>query len=127
MAVVDHPVKNRIWDANLAETLPDKTHAPLEEMPAGTFESSNVHSALYDFGERELFIRYLRDGIDAIYQYVDVPASEWQGLESAGSKGSYINANIAYDYRYAKVGREELRSTAENLPQSRIRRFCLTP
>lgn len=128
MAVPTHPVQNELTYADPGEGIVDKTNAPLDEMPAGTFDSSNVHSALYDFGERELFLRFLRTNEpDAVYQYTNVPASEWQGLVEAPSKGSYVNANIAFEYFYAKTGRDELRATAEDLPQSRVRRFLLTP
>lgn len=127
MAVPDHPAKNEYFH-DFGDDLVSKVQAPLEEMPTSTFQSSNVHSAIYDFGERELFIRYLRSvGVDAIYQYTNVPAREWQGLKSAASKGSYINANIAYDYRYSKTGRDELRELAREQAGQRVRRFVTTP
>jgi len=104
MAVPTHPEENR----RFPDDVPYPTQRdPVDTMPNGSFSSSNVHSAIYDFGERTLFVRYLRDGPDAIYQYWDVPAAEWQGLEAAPSKGSYINANIAFDYQYALFGRDE--------------------
>lgn len=68
------------------------------------FSSSNVHSLLYDFSERQLYARYLRDGADAIYQYWNVPVETWRGLENASSKGGYINRNVAYQFRYARLG-----------------------
>ena len=126
MAVPFHPAENE-YPGTFADSLPDKTNAPLDEMPASTFDSSNVHSALYDFGTGELFVRYLRDGVDAVYQYRDVPPSEWNGFVQASSKGSYVNANIAYEYTYVKVGRSELMELGRSLPQSRIKRFVLTP
>lgn len=127
MAVPDHPAKNEYFH-DFGEALVSKVQAPLEEMPTSTFTSSNVHSAIYDFGERELFIRYKRQtGLDAIYQYTNVPAREWQGLKAAGSKGSYVNANIAYEYNYAKTGRDELREAGERAADQRVRRFVTTP
>jgi len=126
MAVPEHPAKNEYFE-DFTDDLLDKTHAPLDEMPASTFESSNVHSALYDFGTRELIIRYKRQTTDAVYQYVDVPAREWNGLVAAGSKGSYVNESIAFEYRYSKVGRDEMMEAARDLHQSRVRRFLLTP
>lgn len=78
------------------------TRAPLEMLD--DFSSSNVHSLLYDFGENHLYARYFRDGTDAIYQYWTVPAQTWNGLVNASSKGSFINRNIAYVYRYSKLG-----------------------
>ena len=127
MAVPDHPAKNEYFH-DFGDDLVGKVQAPLEEMPTSTFQSSNVHSAIYDFGERELFIRFKRSvGQDAIYQYTNVPAREWQGLKSAASKGSYVNANIAYEYRYAKTGRDELRELAREQAEQRVRRFVTTP
>lgn len=128
MAVPDHPAQNEYFH-DFGADLVGKVQAPLEEMPTSTFSSSNVHSAIYDFGERELFIRYLRGvGVDAIYQYTNVPAREWQGLKAAGSKGSYVNANIAFEYNYAKTGRDELREMVrEQAEDQRVRRFVTTP
>jgi hypothetical protein len=74
-----------------------------------------------------MFIRYKRQATDAVYQYVDVPARTWNALVSAGSKGSYVNANIAYEFRYSKVGRDEMMEAARDLHQGRVRRFLLTP
>jgi hypothetical protein len=104
MAVPDHPAKNRYFEPDAGERLLDKQRAPFEEMPTSSFQSSNVHSGLYDFGERQLWMRYLRRDItDALYRYDDVPAREWQGLKEATSKGSYINANVAFEYRYTRL------------------------
>lgn len=103
MAVPEHPERNR----KFTQSPPDVDRlerAPLDTMPAGSFTSSNVHSGLYDFGERQLFMRYKRDGADAIYQYWDVPAQVWSGLVEASSKGSYVNQYIAFEYRYSKAG-----------------------
>ena len=127
MAVPDHPAKNEYFH-DFGDDLVGKVQAPLEEMPTSTFQSSNVHSAIYDYGERELFLRFKREvGVDAIYQYTNVPAREWQGLKAAASKGSYVNANIAFEYRYAKTGRDELRELAREQAEQRVRRFVTTP
>jgi len=124
MSVPDHPESNRIFDDHAADKLADRdTRAPLEDMPTGTFTSSNVHSALYDFGERELYVRYLRDAVDAIYRYDDVPAREWQGLLGASSKGSYINAQIAFEYRYTKLSSGSLPDGGRGLKSPTLRRF----
>jgi len=104
MPVPDHPRENRRFmrDGPDVDRL---ERAPLDTMPAGSFTSSNVHSGLYDFGERELFMRYLRDGEpDAIYVYQNVPAQVWSALVEASSKGSFINENVAYQYTYSKAG-----------------------
>jgi len=126
MAVPEHPERNHYFN-DFSDDLLAKERAPLDTMPASSFESSNVHSAIYDFGTREMFIRYKRRATDAVYQYVDVPARTWNGLVSAGSKGSYVNANIATDFRYSKVGRDEMMEAARELNQGRVRRFLLTP
>ena len=126
MGVPDHPARNEYFE-DFSDDLLEKVRAPLDTMPASSFDSSNVHSAIYDFGTREMFIRYKRQATDAVYQYVDVPARTWDGLVSAGSKGSYVNANIAYEFRYSKVGRDEMMEAARELHQGRVRRFLLTP
>lgn len=126
MAVPEHPAENE-YHHDFTDRLVDAQRAPLDEMPTSTFQSSNVHSAIYDFGERELFIRYLRQATDAVYQYTNVPAKTWQGLKQASSKGSYVNANIAYEYNYAKVGRDQLVDVAQGMGQGRVRRFISTP
>lgn len=129
MAVPHHPTENLYFEPDADEQLLGKVQAPLDEMPTSDFSSSNVHSGLYDFGERELFMRYLREvGPDAIYRYDNVPAKEWQGLKAAGSKGSYINANVAFDYNYIRINRADIpqedRQSARN---TLVRRFVATP
>jgi len=126
MAVPHQPVENRrfVDDGPDVERL--ETRAPLDTMPTGAFTSSNVHSGLYDFGERQLFMRYLRTGPDAIYQYWDVPASEWQGLKQANSKGSYINANVAYEYTYSLTGPKSFPERHE-IQNDFLRRFVYDP
>lgn len=126
MAVPAHDPANEYFE-DFTEDLLGKTRDPIDTMPTSTFSSSNVHSAIYDFGDQELFIRYLRDGTDAVYQYVNVGAGVWNGLVQASSKGSFVNANIATDFRYSKVGRDEMMDAARGLPQGRVRRFLLTP
>ena len=127
MAVPDHPAKNEYFH-DFGDDLVSKVQAPLEEMPTSTFQSSNVHSALYDFGERELLIRFKRQtGSDAIYRYDDVPAREWQGLKAAASKGSYVNESIAFSYNYSRINRSSLPEERSKYPDQRVRRFVLTP
>jgi len=129
MAVPDHPAKNRYFEPDAGERLLDKQRAPLEEMPTTSFTSSNVHSGIYDFGERELYMRYLREtGADAIYRYDDLPAREWQGLKEARSKGSYINANVAYEYRYVLLNRGDMPTRdASKYADRAVARFVTTP
>jgi CRISPR/Cas system-associated protein Cas7 (RAMP superfamily) len=69
----------------------------------------------------------LRTAVDAVYQYLNVPAGVWNGLVRADSKGSFVNASIAFEFQYAKVGRDELAEAAQSLPQGRVRRFLTTP
>jgi len=126
MAVPEHPARNHYF-TDFTDDLLGKTRDPIDTMPNSEFTSSNVHSAIYDYGNRELFIRYKRKATDAIYQYVNVDARTWQGLTSAASKGSYVNANIAFEFRYSKVGRDEMMEAARGLPQGRVRRFILCP
>lgn len=123
-APIDHAPDN---ETRLAPDATIDIRMPLDTMPAGTFSSSNVHSALYDFGERDLFVRYLRDGPDAIYRYWQVPAQVWSGLTEADSKGSFINQNIAYSYRYAKAGRDDFPSRGHGLENDLARRFVTDP
>jgi hypothetical protein len=56
-------------------------------------DSSNVHSALYNRGENDFYVRFLRSGPDDIYRYRDRTPSEWQGFTTALSKGSWIWEN----------------------------------
>lgn len=106
---------------------PIQIRDPIDMMPASSFESSNVHSGLYDFGEAELFMRYLRDGPDAIYQYTGVPPSVWDGLVNAQSKGRFVNANIAYQYPYAKASASDFPDRGRGLQSDIARRFVTTP
>jgi hypothetical protein len=122
---IRHPASNRRFPTE-GPDVEKMERAPLETMPNGSFTSSNVHSAIYDFGERQLFVRYLREGPDAIYQYWDVPASQWQDLKLAGSKGSLINAEIAYEYRYALFGRDDF-PDRHAIQSDFLRRFVYDP
>jgi hypothetical protein len=129
MAVPKHPARNEYFEDDADEKLLAKGRMPLEEMPTSEFTSSNVHSGLYDYGERELFLRFKRDvGADAIYRYDNVPARTWQGLKTAASKGSFVNASIAFEFNYVRINRgdipEEDRIAADDM---RVRRFLTTP
>lgn len=106
---------------------PVTIRAPLDTMPASSFSSSNVHSALYDFGANELFIRYKRDGPDAIYQYYNVGARTWTGLVDASSKGGYINENIAYDFLYSLLTTGDFPQRGHGLDNDLARRFVTDP
>lgn len=104
-----------------------EVRAPLDMMPTGTFSSSNVHSGMYDYGNAKLFMRYLRDGPDAIYRYIGVPPSTWDSLKQASSKGSYINANVAYSFTYEKLTKSNFPSRGRGLENDLARRFVTDP
>jgi len=109
-----------------AET-PVEIQAPLDEMPSSSFSSTNVHSALYDYGQSELYVRYLRDGPDAIYRYLMVGPRTWDGLKDASSKGGYINRNIAYDFPYSLLTKGDFPQQGQGLESDIARRFVTTP
>jgi hypothetical protein len=68
------------------------------------FDSSNLVDGLYDIGEEELYISFEREaGTNSVYVYQDVPESEWEGLTSASSHGSYHYDNIRLDYSYEEL------------------------
>jgi|GEM_PF-3214099 len=106
---------------------PETIRAPLDTMPTSSFSSSNVHSALYDFGTNDLYVRYLRDGPDAIYRYQGVSAQTWSGLVDAGSKGGYINRNIAFDYPYTLLTMGDFPQRGHGLDNDLARRFVTDP
>jgi len=63
-------------------------------------ESSNLSSVGYDPDRRVLEIEFNSGGI---YQYSSVPKSEYDGLMSASSKGSYFVQNIKNNYSTTKI------------------------
>ena len=62
--------------------------------------SSNLTSVGHDPNTLTLEIEF---NSGSIYQYFDVPYSEYQGLMQAGSKGTYFNANIKDNYRCTRL------------------------
>ena len=58
--------------------------------------SSNLASVGYEAVSLTLEIEF-KNG--SIYQYFDVPESEYYGLMQADSHGKYFNAYIRYNYR----------------------------
>lgn len=72
-----------------------------------TFDSSNLHSGLYDRGSQDLYIRFHGN---RIYIYRMVPAKVWEGLKDASSHGSYHHEHIKWDYPYEEI-------TASDWPQ----------
>lgn len=62
--------------------------------------SSNIASIGYDENNNILEIEFNNGNV---YEYYDVPLHEYEGLMSADSKGTYLNANIKKGgYRYSK-------------------------
>lgn len=102
------------------------TRAPLESHQWSS-QSSNVHSALYDFGTNDLYVRYKRDGVDAIYVYSFVPASTWNDLVEASSKGGYINSSIAYAFRYEKISLSDWPQKGRGVQDAQARSFLTAP
>lgn len=63
--------------------------------------SSNIASIGYDASDMILEVEFLNG---AIYQYYDVPQSVYDGLMSASSHGSYLDAYVKKGgYRYRKI------------------------
>jgi len=63
--------------------------------------SSNCASVGYDATTRTLEVEFKHGGV---YQYFDVPASEYEALLSAPSVGGCLDARIKKaGYRYKKV------------------------
>lgn len=93
----EHKIGERHWDDVEADLL---TKDPIEQVQ---FSSSNLDEGLYDFGEKELFLSFKRDGQSSLYAYVDVGPSEWAGLVNASSAGSYHYDNIRLDYAYVEI------------------------
>lgn len=53
--------------------------------------STGAQEFAYDAEESDLYIRFDKDGKEAIYKYNPVDASEAQGLRSAASVGRFLN------------------------------------
>lgn len=99
---------------------------PIEtQLDGEDFDSSNVHSLLYDFGEQELVARFYRDGADALYEYPNFPASEWQGLAEASSKGRYINLNVRDQYAFNRLRISRWPDSARSIEHPRARLFVM--
>ncbi len=62
--------------------------------------SSNLASIGYDSENEILEIEFNHGGV---YQYSDVPKSEYEALMNADSQGKYFSANIRNDYHYIKL------------------------
>jgi hypothetical protein len=62
--------------------------------------STNIRAAGYDEDSQTLEVEF-NSGL--VYQYAGVPASEYEGLMNADSKGKYLNANIKNRYSYVRL------------------------
>jgi hypothetical protein len=62
--------------------------------------SSNVSEVGYDEASSTLEVVFKNSGV---YQYFDIPKSEYELLIAAPSIGQYLNQNIKGKYRYARV------------------------
>lgn len=112
-----------------AEEVPEfSLREPLETLQDGEdYSSTNVHSLLYDFGDRELIARYYRDGADAVYRYPGFPSTEWRGLAEASSKGGYINRNIRNEYRFDRIRIADFPQQGHGVEHPVARRFLTAP
>lgn len=115
---VDPGDEDRPEDAPPAENMVGTREAlAIKEEDVGTpqvetasFDSSNIHSALYDHSTDDLYVRFHghADNEDRIYVYLDVGEETWDDWLAADSAGSYHYDNIRMDYVY-----EELTSTTD--------------
>lgn len=62
--------------------------------------SSNIASIGYDANTMTLEVEFTNG---SVYQYFDVPETEYQALVSASSVGTHLNQNIKARYRYAQI------------------------
>lgn len=62
-------------------------------------QSSNLAGVDYD-GRGTLVIAFRSGGV---YQYFNVPHSEYVGLMRASSHGKYFHAHIKYRYSYRRI------------------------
>ena len=62
--------------------------------------SSTVASIGYDPNDQIMEVEF-NDG--AVYQYMNVPQIVFDGLITAGSHGSYLNAHIKGQYSYQRL------------------------
>jgi|tagenome__1003787_1003787.scaffolds.fasta_scaffold20980650_5 hypothetical protein len=63
-------------------------------------DSSSLSSVGYDAGSETLEVEFRNGGV---YRYLEVPEDEWQSLQTAESKGHFLNTHIKPSYRYRKL------------------------
>jgi capsid portal protein len=96
------PIGNKLGERDWQDVKAElETKDPLE---SANFDSSNLDQGIFDFGENELYISFLRDaGQSSLYVYTDVPTAEWSSLQSASSKGGYHYDSIRLEYPYWEI------------------------
>lgn len=62
--------------------------------------SSNIASVGYDSSSNILEIEF---NSGSIYQYFNIPESEYQNLMNASSHGKYFAAKIKNNYKYRQI------------------------
>lgn len=62
--------------------------------------SSNIRSVGHDADNQILEIEF---NSGAVYQYSNVPSSEYEGMMTADSKGKYFHSNIKDQYSFVKL------------------------
>ena len=62
--------------------------------------SSNIDSVGFDEASQTVCVRFLNG---SLYVYKGVPNSEFDGLRSAPSVGSYLNRNFKNVYPYERI------------------------
>ncbi len=65
--------------------------------------SSMIASVGYDQLEKILEVEFVHNGL--IYEYFDVPVTEYHNLMKAASKGNYLQKCIASTYGYGRVSK----------------------
>jgi len=63
-------------------------------------QSSNIRSVGHDANSSTLEIEF---NSGSVYQYLNVPESEYKNLMSASSKGRYLNRNIKGSYQDIRI------------------------
>ena len=73
-----------------------------DELPTiRRIESSSVDAVGYDPDSGKLYVRFVGSG--RAYAYYGVPASVYDALMAADSKGRYVNAHIKGRYEYRRL------------------------
>lgn len=97
----------------------DKDDAQVDTM---RFDSSNLHSGLYQILTQDLYIRFHGT---RIYVYTGVPHSEWMGLKAASSHGKYHHRNIKWGYPYEELTPSDWPQQGRSIPDPDARRFVM--